>query len=327
MRYSKCLILVFGVDDVLSVNEISMGIVEDMLDYTEELKIEAFELDNGSTIIDCGVNVDGGYEAGQMFTEICLGGLGTVNLVVKSVRNTPLVFINVFTDHPALSTLAAQKAGWSIKTENYRAMASGPARALSCQPKKTYDSIGYRDDYDFGVLALESDSLPDAKATDHIAEACKIEPSKLTVLNASTSSIVGTIQVAGRVVEVAVYKAAELGYDPLKILSAAGCCPVAPVTKDSLKAMGMTNDGIIYYGSVTLTVKEYDEIFEKVPSETSISYGKPFYETFKEANYEFYKIDKYMFAPAQIMVKDISTDKTFKGGNLNEGVLAESFGI
>ena len=327
MRYSKCLILISGVDNVLSVNEISMGIVEDMLDYTEELKIEAFELDNGSTVIDCGVNVDGGYEAGEMFTEICMGGLGSVNLVVQSIKTTPLVFINVITDHPVVSTLAAQKAGWSIKTGDYSAMGSGPARALSRQPKKTYESIGYRDDYDFGVLALESDKLPDVNVTEYIAEACSIEPSKLTVLNAPTSSIVGTVQVAGRIVEVAVYKAAELGYDTLKILSAAGCCPVAPVTKNSLKAMGMTNDGIIYYGRVVFTVKEYDDIFEKIPSETSASYGRPFYETFKAANYDFYKIDKYIFAPAQLMVKDIGTDKTFKGGSLNESVLAQSFGI
>ena len=178
---------------MLSVNEISMGIVEEMLDYTEELKIEALELDNGSTVIDCGVNVEGGYEAGEMFTEICLGGLGSVSLTVQTLRDTPLVFIHVFTDHPALATLGSQKAGWSIKGDNYSAMGSGPARALSCQPKKTYKLIDYEDDYDFGVIALECDHLPDEKVADEIAEQCNLEPSKLTLLNAPTSSIVGTV--------------------------------------------------------------------------------------------------------------------------------------
>ncbi|MGZ4922880.1 MAG: methenyltetrahydromethanopterin cyclohydrolase [Halobacteriota archaeon] len=312
---------------MLSVNEISMGIVEEMLDYTEELKIEALELDNGSTVIDCGVNVEGGYEAGEMFTEICLGGLGSVRLTVQTLKDTPLVFIHVFTDHPALATLGSQKAGWSIKHEKYSAMGSGPARALSCQPKKTYELIDYEDDYDFGVIALECDRLPDEKVAEVIAEQCNLEPSKLTLLNAPTSSIVGTVQVAGRVVEVAVYKAAELGYDTRKILSAAGSCPIAPVTNDSLRAMGMTNDGIIYYGNVFMTVKDYDEIFERLPSETSSSYGKPFYQTFKEADYDFYKIDKFMFAPAQITITEAQSSKTHKLGRLNEAVLTESFEI
>jgi methenyltetrahydromethanopterin cyclohydrolase len=135
------------------------------------------------------------------------------------------------------------------------------------------------------------------------------------------------VQVAGRVVEVAVYKAAELGYDTLQIISAAGSCPIAPVTKDSLRAMGMTNDGIIYYGNVFMTVKAYDKVFEKLPSETSPSYGKPFFQTFTEANYDFYKIDKFMFAPAQITITDAQSNETHKLGRLNETVLAESFGI
>ncbi len=312
---------------MLSVNEISMGIVEEMLDYTEELKIEAIELDNGSTVIDCGVNGEGGYEAGVMFTEICLGGLGSVRLTMQAVRDTPLAFIHVFTDHPALATLGSQKAGWSIKSDQYSAMGSGPARALSCQPKKTYELIDYEDDYDFGVLALESDRLPDERVAGEIADACNLEPSKLTLLVAPTASIVGTVQVAGRVVEVAVYKAAELGYDTLQILSAAGSCPVAPVMQDSLRAMGTTNDGIIYYGSVSLTVKGYDELLEQIPSETSSSYGKPFYETFKDANYDFYKIDKFMFAPGQVAITDAPSNKTVKFGKLNEEVLVRSFGL
>ena len=76
-----------------------------------------------------------------------------------------------------------------------------------------------------------------------------------------------------------------------------------------------------------MTVKKYDEVFEKLPSETSPSYGKPFYQTFKDANYDFYKIDKFMFAPAQVTITDAQSNNTLKFGRLNESVLAESFGI
>ena len=37
---------------------------------------------------------------------------------------------------------------------------------MSCQPKKTYKLIDYEDDYDFGVIALECDHLPDEKVAD-----------------------------------------------------------------------------------------------------------------------------------------------------------------
>ncbi|MGA7470416.1 MAG: methenyltetrahydromethanopterin cyclohydrolase, partial [Halobacteriota archaeon] len=72
---------------------------------------------------------------------------------------------------------------------------------------------------------------------------------------------------------------------------------------------------------------KYDKLFEKLPSETSSSYGKPFYQTFKDANYDFYKIDKFMFAPAQVTITDAQSSNTLKFGRLNEAVLAESFGI
>ena len=49
---------------MLSVNEKAMEIAEEMMDWSEELKIKALELKNGGKVIDCGINVPGGYEAG-----------------------------------------------------------------------------------------------------------------------------------------------------------------------------------------------------------------------------------------------------------------------
>ncbi|MDK2796001.1 MAG: methenyltetrahydromethanopterin cyclohydrolase, partial [Archaeoglobaceae archaeon] len=90
---------------------------------------------------------------------------------------------------------------------------------------------------------------------------------------------------------------------------------------------GATNDSMMYYGSVFLTVKKYDEILKNVPSNTSKDYGKPFYEIFKAANYDFYKIDPNLFAPAQIAVNDLSTGKTYVHGKLNADVLFQSYQI
>ncbi|MDJ1420621.1 MAG: methenyltetrahydromethanopterin cyclohydrolase [Candidatus Methanoperedens sp.] len=313
---------------MLSVNEKAMEIAEEMIDWSDELKVKAIELKNGSRIIDCGINVDGSYEAGLLFTDICMGGFGSSSITVHKVNDIPFAFIDITTDHPAISCLGAQKAGWRISVDKYFAMGSGPARALALKPKKTYERIKYEDDYDHAVIALESNQLPDEKVIDTIADACHVESSNVIALVAPTASIVGSVQVSGRVVETAVFKLNELGYDTTRIVSGTGSAPIAPVVKDDVKAMGSTNDSVIYYGSVYLTVRGIDEErFKQVPSSTSRDYGKPFYRTFKDAGYDFFKIDANVFAPAEITVNDLETGKTYHTGHLNGEVILESYGI
>lgn len=313
---------------MLSVNDKAMEIAEEMMDWSEELKVKTIELKNGSKVIDCGVNVDGGYEAGLMFTDVCMGGFGTSSISMHKVNEIPLAFIDITTDHPAISCLGAQKAGWRVSVDKYSAMGSGPARALALKPKKTYERIKYEDDSQYAVIALESNKLPDEKVIKVIAKACHVEPKEVVALVAPIKSIVGSMQVSGRVVETAIFKLNELGYDTTKTISGTGNAPIAPVLKDDLKAMGVTNDSIIYYGSVFLTVRGFDEDkFKQVPSSASKDYGKPFYEIFRDAGYDFFRIDANVFAPAEITVNDLETGKTYHTGHLNEKAILESYGI
>ena len=47
-----------------------------MIEKQDELNIVVSQLSNGATIIDCGVNVDGSFKAGEpLYTKVCLGGL------------------------------------------------------------------------------------------------------------------------------------------------------------------------------------------------------------------------------------------------------------
>jgi len=310
---------------MLSVNEIAAEIVEDMLDYEEELRIESKKLENGAIVVDCGVNVPGSYDAGIMYTQVCMGGLADVDIVVDTINDVPFAFVTEYTDHPAIACLGSQKAGWSIQVEKYFAMGSGPARALALKPKKTYERLEYEDDADVAVIALEASKLPDEKVIEFIANECEVDPENVYALVAPSASIVGTVQISGRIVETGIFKMDEIGYDPKLIISASGRCPISPILENDLKAMGSTNDSMMYYGSVFLTVKQYDEILKNVPSCTSRDYGKPFYEIFKAANYDFYKIDPNLFAPAQIAVNDVSTGKTYVHGKLNADVLFQSY--
>ena len=313
---------------MLSVNEKGIEIAEEMMDWAEELKVKTIELKNDAHVIDCGVNVSGSYDAGLMFTDICMGGFCTTDISVHKVGDIPLAFIDVTTDHPAISCLGAQKAGWQISVDKYFAMGSGPARALSLKPKHTYERIKYEDDYDHTVIALESNTIPDEKVMQFIADECNVPVENTIALVAPTASIVGSVQVSGRVVETGIFKLNELGFDTTQIVSGTGTAPIAPVVKDDLKAMGCTNDSVIYYGSIVLTTRGFDEeLFKQVPSSTSSDYGKPFFKTFKDAEYDFYKIDANIFAPAELTVNDLDTGKTYHAGHLNAEVILESYGI
>ncbi|VUT25186.1 MAG: Methenyltetrahydromethanopterin cyclohydrolase [Candidatus Methanolliviera sp. GoM_oil] len=309
---------------MISVNEGALEIVETMLDWQDELDIEVNELKDGSTVIDCGVNVKGSYQLGTMFVEVCMGGLATTTVVMNDIERLAFPFINVTTDYPAISCLGSQKAAWTIKVDDYFAMGSGPARALALKPKETYEKIDYEDDSKYGIIVLESEKLPGEDVMSYIAKACDIDVSDLYALVAPTRSLVGSIQISGRIVECALHKLEELGYDVKKIENGAGRSPIAPVKKE---AMGVTNDCNIYYGSVYLTVNSFDEIFSKVPSNTSRDYGMPFFKTFKEAGFDFFKIDPLLFAPAEIIVNEKESGEVYHFGELNSKVILESFGI
>ena len=168
----------------------------------------------------------------------------------------------------------------------------------------------------------------DEKVMQFIADECNVPVENTVALVAPTASIVGSVQVSGRVVETGIFKLNELGFDTTQIVCGTGTAPIAPVVKDDLKAMGCTNDSVIYYGSIVLTTRGFDEeLFKQVPSSTSSDYGKPFFKTFKDAGYDFYKIDANIFAPAEVLVNDLDTGNTYHTGHLNAEVIMESYGI
>ena len=312
---------------MISVNELALEIFDNLANYSEDFNVAYHELDNGAKIVDCGVAVIGGYAAGRAFTEICMGGLGEVNFRMDQIKGIPMPFVEVSTDFPAISCLGSQKAGWNVKAGNYFAMGSGPARALALKPKHTFEVIGYEDESDDAVIALESDHLPNGEVMEKIAKDCRIEVENLCAVVAPTASIVGSIQVSGRCVETAIYKLNELKFDTRKITAAIGCAPIPPVV-DAKRAMGVTNDATIYHGQVNLTMNapEIKDYLDKIPSNKSKGYGKPFNEIFKEANYDFYQIDTSLFSPAEVTINELGEGKVYHVGAVNPDVVLKSFG-
>lgn len=320
---------------MVSVNLEAKKTVDLMIENSAGLNLMVEKLENGSTVIDAGVNVPGSLKAGELYTKVCLGGLAEVGISIPGdlSEKFALPSVKIKTDSPAISTLGAQKAGWSVSVGDFFALGSGPARALALKPAHTYEVIGYEDDADIAILTLEADKLPGADVTDSIAKECGVSSENVFVLVAPTSSIVGSIQIAGRVVENGTYKMMEaLDFDVNKVKYAAGIAPIAPVDPDGLKAMGKTNDAVLFGGRTYYYIESaegdnLEEIANKLPSSASAGYGKPFYEVFKEAEYDFYKIDKGMFAPAEVVINDLRTGEMFRAGYINTELLMKSFGL
>jgi len=316
----------------LSVNRNVLRIINKIIEDRDWLKIKVEQTDEGATVIDAGISSKGGFQAGRIITEICMGGLGNARILCKEYGHLELPSIFVYTDHPSIATLGSQFAGWKIKEESFSAIGSGPARALALKPPKIYEEIGYKDTCDRAVLILETEKPPSAESIHRISKECRVKSEKLALILTPTTSLAGAIQISGRVLETGIHKLRKAGLDPKTILYAWGCAPIPPIHPEFAKAMTRTNDAILYGGTSHFIV-EFDnlaklqEIIEKAPSKASKSYGKPFIEIFKEARNDFYKIDPDLFAPAVVTISDVKTGKTLRNGEINAEMLKKSFEI
>jgi len=308
-----------------SLNRMATDLVDEAIDFAEELNVAVGALDNEARVIDFGVEVPGGIEAGLLLAEIQTAGLSTVSTTLDDVAGTPLTHVELSTDHPALALLCAQKAGWEVTTDDFEGLGSGPARALVAE-EDIFQRAGYRDEFDFAVLALEADQLPDEAIAEQIAEMAGVPESGVFLPAFATASITGSVQMAARSAELAAFRLAELGYDPLDVLSISGTAPVAPVGEDEETAIARTNDALAYGGRAHVVVESDFERFEDVPSSATETYGKPFADIFAGNDWDFYDIDESVFAPAQVTI-DVVGGPTHALGSVNEELLAESFGI
>lgn len=322
-----------------SVNKLTQPLVQELIDNSDKLRLGVQKLQNGCTVIDAGIDVPGGLEAGRIITEICMGGMGTASISQSAYTDHWPLTINIHASNPVLACLGSQYAGWSLSHEKYYALGSGPARAMATKQKDgvtvpvedLYKELGYRDNAESTALVIENDKIPPVEIIDKIASACGISAEKLTIIVTPTSSIAGSVQVVGRVLEVAMHKAHELHFPLENIVDGSGSAPVCPPHPDFVKAMGRTNDAILFAGQVHLFVKGSDEDAEKLakelPSSTSKDYGKPFADIFKAYNYDFFKVDGMLFSPASVIVTAVDSGKSFRAGKLDNALLDQSFGL
>jgi len=314
----------------LSVNGLARPLVERLLASADAFALNVARDATGACIVDAGIAARGSVAAGLLIGEICMGGLGRVGLRSGGPEAWP-TWLEVRSSQPMLACLASQYAGWSLAAskeetggKKFFSLGSGPARALAGK-EALFAELGYRDRADAGVLVLEVDRAPPKVVIDKLLRDCNLHPEALTLILTPTTSLAGTTQVVARVLEVALHKAHELGYALANIVEGVATAPLPAPSPDGVIAMGRTNDAILYGGRVHLTVRGDDaaarQLALQLPSRNSRDYGRSFADIFKEVEYDFYKIDGALFAPAEVWVSNLDSGNTWHAGALNMALL------
>ncbi len=297
-----------------------------LISHPDKYNVTVDRTGQGTTIIDCGIKVKGGYDAGFIFSSVCLAGLGVVEISGPDAGGGDFPMIKVTTEQPIEACMASQYAGWAIKKKSFFGMGSGPARALYAG-EELFKEIDHKEKSDTAVICLETGDYPTEEVINYIGEKTGVTAENLIILLAPTASDVGSVQISARIVETAIHKMHEIGFELATIKSGVGVAPIAPVADDDLTAIGRTNDCILYGGEVTIDVDADDEFIkskvDQIPSCSSKDYGKTFLELYKEYG-DFYSIDPMLFSPAVITVRNVSSGKEYKAGKMDEGLLKTS---
>lgn len=315
-----------------SVNGATQTLVRDLIEHADALRLAVHSV-GGCAVVDAGIDVIGGLEAGRRIAEICMGGLGSVRLAqCATFRNWPSA-VQVHSSNPVLACLGSQYAGWSLsggeEQKAFHALGSGPGRALA-RKEPLFAELEYADRAEETCLVLEVDRMPPVELVERVAASCGIAPAGLTLILTPTRSLAGGVQIVARVLEVALHKAHELGFPLADIVDGTGSAPLSPPARDFIAAMGRTNDAILFGGEVHLFVSGTDDQAEQLarelPSGASRDYGRPFAEVFAAYEYDFFRIDPMLFSPARVHVTALESGHTYHAGRFDEPLLERSFG-
>ena len=278
----------------IKINQRAFEIVEKILNNSDYLNLKIKKGALGCTIIDAGIEKTGSIEAGLLISEICLGGLGKISVTPSNLyENSTIMQVSVHSAHPVLACLGSQYAGWSLNSDDFFSLGSGPVRSIA-QKEEIFKTLKYSDNYEKTVTVLEVDKEPPNQVVKKVSDDCKIKTENLIFILTPTTSIAGNIQVVARVLEVAIHKIHELGFPLERVENGFGTAPLPPLANNFVSAMGRTNDAIIYGGNVQLMINgpedEIIDLAKNLPSFNSKDYGKPLNQYLKNITKIFIKL-------------------------------------
>ena len=216
-------------------------------------------LPGGARVIDAGVDVPGGFNAGLALSRDLHGRPGRRGLHAAADRRRRLA------RRDGLDRSSGGRRAWRPSTRAGRSRSAsssgwaparyGRTRGWSGSCSRSWDT---RKRPARGVLVLESRTLPTDEVADWVARKARLTPSDLTFVVAPTASLAGGVQISARILETGLHKMETLGFDVRRVVSAMGTAPIPPVAKNDLRAIGRTNDCILYGGQARYTIRAGD---------------------------------------------------------------------
>ncbi|MGV9168538.1 MAG: methenyltetrahydromethanopterin cyclohydrolase [Promethearchaeia archaeon] len=314
-----------------SINERALQILRNFTERPNELGCKVTHTTCGATLVDAGIEVAGSVEAGRLIGKTCMGGLAAVRIVQVHIGDMTVQGVMVATQEPVIATLGSQLARWRLRYPEYSAMGSGPAQARAGVETNLFDNIGYADDGDCAVLVLETREYPPDNVLESIADTCDVLPSNLYCVLVPTASIVGSVQIAARTVEVGIYRLYKLGMKPSQFRSGYGVAPFRPKMDDDYLAMVASNECLAYGGRAHFFVTpeediNLEEMVQEACSNYSESHGKSFSKLYKDAKYNPNERNQRLFSPAQVSIMDINAEMIYRAGEINVVMVRKALG-
>src|SRR5215813_13238552 len=132
----------------VSLNARAAALIKTLVAAKAELKIAVAQGERGETLIDAGSHMQGSIAAGLAIAEICMGGLGKVQLTSSAMTPRWPWTLLVHSSNPVIACLASQYAGWRLThgegKDAFFALGSGPAWALA-RREPLFEKLRYAD--------------------------------------------------------------------------------------------------------------------------------------------------------------------------------------
>ncbi|MFB6353185.1 MAG: methenyltetrahydromethanopterin cyclohydrolase [Halobacteriales archaeon] len=301
------------------LNRTAAELVDEAIDFADELRIDVHHLDNEAVVLDFGVEAAGGLEAGLLLAEIRTGGLATVATRQGELAGDPRPYVDLSTDHPALALGASRLAGWSLPDG---LLGSGPAGLL--RDDAAAPDGAPEETFDFAVLAVEGTTLPDEALAEHVAGELDVPTAGTFLPTASAASVAGATARAADAAAAAIRRLEELGADPGRVLTASGTAPLPPVAADEPTARARAADAVAYAGRAHLLVGDAVDRADALPFGATEHAGPSFEARLADGAPDSSLPDGAV-APAAVTL-DVPGEPSVAAGEPDEARLADAWG-
>ncbi len=249
-----------------SVNARAGKLVEELVASATALRCAVTIGEAGERRIDLGASVHGGLEAGRRLGEICMGGLGTVSITSASgLERWPLGVV-VHSTNPVIACLGEPVrrldhpgAGDAVSSPSARVPRARSRASRSSTRSSATSIITTRRPSSSRATRRRR---PPSRARSRRPAACNPPISPFSTRRRAASPAPCRSRPACSRSRSTRRMRCTSRFE--HIVDGFGVAPIAPPIPDFVKAMGRTNDAIIYGGRIQLFVRGPDDAAKKL---------------------------------------------------------------